>query len=400
MLSVAQAQAQVLERVQPLPAETVLLSSACLGRVLAESVASDVDMPPFSKALMDGYALRAAELTSGTGTFEVIEEIPAGAWPTRDVGPGQASRIMTGAPLPSGADAVVMVERTRVLDDGRVAIDDRPPQPGQNILPRGRETRTGEILLHAGTELRPQELGLLAAAGRTQVSMHRRPRVAILPTGDEIVEPEQKPDRGQIRNTNGPMLAGQVARAGGLPECLGIARDEPARLRASIVDGLQADVLLLSGGVSAGNRDFVPGTLAELGAQAHFHKVTMKPGKPVLFATRDKTVIFGLPGNPVSSLVCFELFVRPALRRLLGYAEAMPRILHARLTDSYNQRGDRPTYHPARLAFASEGPVVTPVPWFGSADLRAIASANAFVVFPAGDQVYKAGDTFPVLQVE
>jgi molybdopterin molybdotransferase len=221
-----------------------------------------------------------------------------------------------------------------------------------------------------------------------------------LSTGDEVVEPSLAPGPGQIRNSNGPMLLAQVARAGGKPQFLGIARDRLDHLRPLVSEGLKADILVLSGGVSAGQRDLVPEVLTELGVQAHFHKVAMKPGKPVLFGTRQKTLVFGLPGNPVSSLICFELFVRPAMRRLQGHADPGPFLVQAILVEDFAYRSDRPTYHPAQLTGAKEGWRVRPVPWFGSADLRGLAAANAFVIFPAGDHRHLVGQTYSVLKVE
>src|SRR5262245_41054018 len=275
MLSVRQAQSVVLRHARPLPPETVPLGPAALGLVLAEDVASDLDMPPHDKALMDGYAVRAADLPEGRGNLAVVEQVNAGQVPRVPVGPGQATRIMTGAPMPAGADAVVMVERTRP-EGGRVAVEDWPPKPGQNVLPRGREMRAGDMVLAAGAVLRPQELGLLAAVGRTAVRAHPAPAVAVLSTGDEVVEAAEWPGPGQIRNSNGPMLAAQVARAGGVPRYLGIARDRLDSLRPRVAEGLRSPVLILSGGVSAGAADLVPGVLQELGVEAHFHKVEMK----------------------------------------------------------------------------------------------------------------------------
>jgi molybdopterin molybdotransferase len=409
MLSVAEAQTVILKHAQPLPAETVLLSPAALGLVLAENVASDLDMPPHDKALMDGFAVRTADLLEGRGVLEVIEQVTAGQTPTRSLGPEQATRIMTGAPIPSGADAVVMVERTRQQDGHRVEIEDRP-RPGQHILPQAREMHCGETVLASGAMLRPQELGLLAGVGRTAVKVHPAPEVAILPTGDELVEAPERPGPGQIRNGNGPMLAAQAARAGGIPRSLAISRDRVDSLRPLIAEGLRSPVLVLSGGVSAGVADLVPGVLRDLGVEAHFHKVQMKPGKPVFFGTRATdaaasrerapTLVFGLPGNPVSSLVCFELFVRPAIRRLRGHADSGPRFVNARLLDDFVYKTDRPTYHPAWLESAEEGWNIRPVPWFGSGDLRGLTRANALVLFDAAHAEHHAGNIYPVLRIE
>ncbi len=380
--------------------------TAALGLVLAEEVVSDLDLPPYDKAMMDGYAIRAADLANGQAVLTVVEEIMAGQTPRLPVGPGQATRIMTGAPMPGGADAVVMVEHSHQLEGQRVQLQETPPPSGQNVLPRGQEMRRGDVVLQVGSVLRPQEFGLLAAVGRTSVTVRPAPRVAIVPTGDEIVEPSQVPGPGQIRNSNGPMLLAQTCRAGGLPQLLGIARDSQASLQDLIAKGLQADILVLSGGVSAGQHDLVPGVLEELGVRTLFHKIKIKPGKPLLFGVRPRqaeppTLVFGLPGNPVSSLVCFELFIRPAIRSLKGLKDPGPLMVPARLSGDFPYRTDRPTYHPARLALGgAEGWQVQPVPWFGSADLRGLLRANAFIVFPPGDHQHRADEVLSVLKVE
>jgi molybdopterin molybdotransferase len=400
MLSVADAQSLVQQHARPLPPEVLPLGPELLGQVLAEDVASDLDMPPYDKALMDGYAVRSADLPQGKGVLTVNEEVTAGQVPQRSVEPGQATRIMTGAPLPAGADAVVIIERTQLRSSGQVEIDDRPLKPGANILYRGREMRRGETVLSVGAVLGPVEIGVLATVGRTAVSVQRRPRVAVLSTGDEVVEPGQMPGPGQIRNSNSPMLLAQAARAGAVPRYLGIARDRLDSLTPLIREGLQADVLVLSGGVSAGKLDLVPGVLQELDVTAHFHKVEMKPGKPVFFGTRGTSLVFGLPGNPVSSLVCFELFVRPALRRLLGHANAQPTIVPLLLAEDFAHRSERPTYFPARRELGAEGWRVRPVAWFGSADLRALCGTDVLLVLPAGPLQLRAGQPCSVLLCE
>ncbi len=406
MLTVTQAQKLVLAQARPLPATAMPLADA-LGLVLADDVRSDLDMPPYDKALMDGYAVRSADLPSGRGVLQVIEEVTAGRMPTRALGPNQAARIMTGAPIPRGADAVVMSERTTPLDATRVQIEEKEAvKPRQNVLERGREMRQGEVVLRAGAKIRPQEVGLLAGVGRTSVQANPKPAVAVLPTGDELVETSQPPGPGQIRNSNGPMLMAQVLRAGCQPRAVGIAHDRVDHLRDLVSDGLRSDVLILSGGVSAGQLDLVPGVLNALGVKAHFHKVEMKPGKPILFGVKQREeslpprLVFGLPGNPVSSFVCFELFVRPALARLQGQLNPGPNILQAELVEDFPYRSDRPTYHPANLAAGDDGWRVGAVPWFGSADLRALTAANALILFPAGDHRHRAGEPYPVLVLE
>jgi molybdopterin molybdotransferase len=400
LLTVAEAQEIVLRHCRPLPPETVPLTSQALGLTLAEDVVSDIDMPPYDKALMDGYAVRAADLASGSADCLVIEEITAGHTPIHPVGPKQAGRIMTGAPMPDGADAVVMVERSRALGGGRVHFDITSVKPGQNVLRRAKEMQRGEIILAVGAILRPQEFGVLATVGRTAIKLHPAPVVALMTTGDEVVEADQRPGPGQIRNGNSPMLAAQITRAGGVPRYLGIGRDREEHLRQLITDGLRSPMLVLSGGVSAGVADLVPGVLRELGVAAHFHKIAMKPGKPLLFGTHGETLVFGLPGNPVSSFVCFELFVRPAIRRLRGCSDVGPTWVHAVLTEKFSYSTDRPTYHPAWLDPSNNGWRVRVVPWFGSADLRGLTRANALVLLEPGTLEHTAGDTRPVLKIE
>lgn len=395
LLPVAKALSVVREHARPLPPCRVPLL-ACLQRTLAEDISADADSPPFTKALMDGYAVRSQDLPSGQGTLEVIEEVAAGSVPSCPVAAGQASRIMTGAMLPAGADAVVPFEQTQDLGS-RVQIATGGVRSGDNLLPRGWEMRAGEVLLHSGRVLLPQDLGLLATVGCGFPLVHTRPCVSILSTGDEVVAWDATPGPGQIRNSNGPMLCAQVTRAGGDARFLGIAPDDRGGLRVLIEQGLREDVLILSGGVSAGRRDLVPEVLADLGVTAHFHMVALKPGKPLLFGT--KPLVFGLPGNPVSSFVCFELFVRPALAILAGdRSEPHPRVVP--LAAACTTRGNRPTYHPAHLDAGEAGEQVRLVPWFGSADLRGLGAANALVILPVGEHRLEAGTLVEVLPLD
>ncbi|MFO0848823.1 MAG: gephyrin-like molybdotransferase Glp [Gemmataceae bacterium] len=398
MLEVADALNAVLQAAAPLRPEPVALTPAVLGRVLAADVESDIDSPPFDKALMDGYAVISTDLADGPAELEVIEEIAAGAVPTKAVSPGQAAALYTGAPLPFGADAVVAKEWCTVRDDGRVWVSEDTVSAGRNVLPRGRELTAGEVALPAGTVLTPAALGLLAAVGRERASCFPAPRVGVVVTGDELVEASARPGPGQIRNTNGPMLVAQAARAGAAPRYLGIGRDDPAALKALIADGLAtSDVLILSGGVSAGRYDLVPDVLRELGVEVHFHRVRMKPGKPLLFGTKGDTLVFGLPGNPVSGFVGFELFVRPALRKLSGRPDDAFRTTAAPLAEDFDTANDRPTFHPARLTDEGTGPRVVPVPWFGSADLRSLLAADALLMLPPGEVRLPAGQPVDVI---
>jgi molybdopterin molybdotransferase len=423
MLSISEALSKVLTTTGRMAPAHVPLAEA-LGLALAEDIASDIDSPPHDKATVDGYAVVAADLDSGSAELSILEEVTAGAVPTLTVSRGNCTRIMTGAPVPAGADAVVMVERTELLPGGaRVRFADRVASR-QNIMARGASLVSGETVLRHGHEVRAAEVGLLAELGRSNVVVFPRPSIALLSTGNELVEADVRPRAGQIRNSNSPMLAAAVRRAGGIPLELGIARDERGELRAKIEQGLAADVLVLSGGVSAGVLDLVPSVLGELGVEQVFHKVRLKPGKPLWFGVQGVStkvkgprskdqghrrihrttgelgpcLVFGVPGNPVSSLVCFELFVRPAIAELSGRDPAAGlRQLSAGLAGEFVHRGDRPTYFPAVVRRQGEALSVEPVRWRGSGDLRGITAANALAVFPEGDRTWQAGEQVDVL---
>jgi molybdopterin molybdotransferase len=303
MLSVAEAQALVLRHAPLLSVETVRAGLTALGSILAEDVVSDFDSPPFAKSMVDGYAVRSADLPRSANLLRIAGEVLAGQTYKKIVGSGETVCIMTGAPIPAGSDAVVMLEKTTLTHDSGAVTIPGPVPAGQNILPRGAEMRSGDNVLTAGTRLRPQELGILATLGKTRLQVYRRPVMAVLSTGDEVIEPGEDLQPGQIRNSNAVMLQAQTARAGVPVQYLGIARDDVASLRPFLEQGLGHDVLLITGGVSAGKVDLVPNVLAELGVEAIFHKVSMKPGKPILFGRRGATLAFGLPGNPVSAYV-------------------------------------------------------------------------------------------------
>ncbi len=400
MLTVAEALDAVLERARALPPCVWTIEQA-LDCVLAEDVVADQDSPPFDKALVDGYAVRPDELTGANVWLEIGEAIMAGQVPSRPLGRGEAAVVMTGAPIPPGSDAVIMQERTRA-EGGKVELDAAGVRPGQNVLRRGAEMRAGEVVVATGSVLNPGRLGVLAAVGRTEVLAIPRPRVAIVPTGDELVEPGQTPGPGQIRNSNAVMLRALVIEAGASPLVLPIAPDEPARLREILGRGLESDVLLISGGVSAGQRDLVPAALESLGTTCVFHKVRVKPGKPLWFGigpargARPGALVFGLPGNPVSGLVGFLVFVRPALAAMAGKGAAGPKMLDAQLARGFSHRGDRATYHPARVVGPCDAPrnlmTIETLTWSGSADLRTAAHADGFGVFAAGDRDYAPGE--------
>jgi molybdopterin molybdotransferase len=406
MLSVDEALQQVLAPAKAKPPTFCPLGEA-LGLVLAEDIASDVDSPPHDKSLVDGYAVLAADLTGGTVELEIIEEVTAGAVPTRALTGGCAIRIMTGAPIPTGADAVVMVEQTQSLDSrnplGQVRFAAQRVTPGQNIMRRAASMARGDLALRAGVMIRAVEIGVLSEVGRSEIRVVGRPTLSVLPTGNELVPPNGTPAAGQIRNSNGPMLLAAARAAGAVGIDLGIARDDRGQMRERIARGLESDILVISGGVSAGVLDLVPGVLDELGVRQIFHKVHLKPGKPLWFGALASPAgdrfVFGLPGNPVSSLVCFELFVRPLIGRLAGRNNTALEELAAELSIDFSHRGDRPTYHPARLSTIEGRTRIAPLRWQGSGDLRTLVEANALACFPAGDRAYRAGEMIRVLRL-
>jgi molybdopterin molybdotransferase len=389
--SFEQARQSVLTEVTPLNSiEQAWLADAA-GRVLAEDVASDRDYPPFDRSARDGFAVRAADLP---GNLQVVGEIRAGEIPARGTGTGEAIEIMTGAPMPSGADAVVMVEHSRRVGD-RVVIE-RSAKTGDNFTPRGTEARRGTIILERGRRMGYADIALLAMIGRVRVPVFARPVVAIVPTGDEIVEIEKQPGDFQIRNSNAWSLAAQVRGAGGLPKVLPIAADVYELTRMLIESGLRdADLLLLSGGVSAGKYDIVEKVLADLGATFFFDRVAIQPGQPVVFGTVGGKFFFGLPGNPVSTMVTFELFARAAIDRLSGCDSAPLPLMRARMTRDFRHKPGLTRFLPAMLS--EDGATVTPVEWHGSGDVPAAARANAFLVAEADRESWKDGEDIRVL---
>jgi molybdopterin molybdotransferase len=404
MMTVAEALNAILFHTWPLASRYCRLEAA-LGLSLAEQVVADLDLPPFDKSIVDGYALRSADVAAGTSRLRVVEEIMAGMAPKRPLGPGEAAAIMTGAPLPQGADAVVMFERVEPPDKDIVHIPG-PIPPGHNRMPRGREMRAGDVVVPAGAVLDSAKLGVLASVGAAEVLVQPRPIVAIASTGDEIVPCDQKPGPGQIRNSNTPLLAAMVSEHGATPRSLPIIPDRLDTLIdafARALDGPEpADILLVSGGVSAGHRDLVPNAFTRLGIDEVFHKVQVKPGKPIWFGTRSNregvppTLVFGLPGNPVSGLVCFLLFVRPALAILSGRRSDSPQPMPTfALASPVHHKEERETYRPARFTGPPDelGLTIEVLPSVGSSDLRAVASADGFAIFPPGERRYETGDS-------
>jgi molybdopterin molybdotransferase len=396
MISADEALEVVLAETPRLGAEESPLADA-LGAVLAEPIAADMDIPPFDKSAMDGYAVRAADVARLPALLAVIDDLPAGVAPARPLGPGTCAKIMTGAPVPPGADLVIPVEDTEALAGGRariLRID--PARP--NVCAAGEDVRKGATVLRAGQVLRPQEIGVLASVGRERVSVGRRPRVAVLATGDELVPPGAAPGPGQIRNSNSASLLAACRRAAVTADDLGVARDDKADLRARIAEGLQRDVLLVSGGISMGERDLVPAVFDELAVKVRFATVRMKPGKPTLFATHGRRLVFGLPGNPVSTLVAFRVLVWPCLRKMVGHPVPAPPPILAALAETVHVGGDRTTYMASNLRSENGRWAVRTVQTRGPADLVGFCRADALAVLEPGD--YAAGTAVRVLPLE
>ncbi|MGH9647671.1 MAG: molybdopterin molybdotransferase MoeA [Bryobacteraceae bacterium] len=360
------------------------------GRVLAEEITADRDYPPFPRSARDGFAIRAADVP---GELKVIGEVRAGEVFRGSVSPGGAVEIMTGAPMPEGADAVVMVEHTEHVGD--LVRVGRSLKSGENFNAQGIEARKDAVVLSAGRRLGFAEIALLAMVGRDCVSAYCRPRVAILPTGDEIVETGQTPEAFQIRNSNAWSMAVQVARAGGDPQILPIARDNYESTRGLVEQGLNHDLLLLSGGVSAGKYDIVERVLADLGAKFFFDRVLVQPGQPLVFGTARGKFFFGLPGNPASTMVTFEVFARAAVELLTGATETPLPLLQAKLSKDLRQKTGLTRFLPAHVS--ADGSTVTPEPWQGSGDVNSLARANAFLVTEPDRETWPAGDMIRVL---
>ncbi len=390
-LSVADAQRCILETIRQLGSEEVPLQQA-LGRTLAEDVQANRDQPPYDVSAMDGYALRSADVTQSPTVLKVIADIKAGDLPTCTVQAGQCARIMTGAPVPQGADAVIRVEDTQALTADTVQIN-VPVKPRNDIRDRGESMRCGATILPRGTELTPGAVGLLAMVKRAQVAVYRRPRVAILSTGDELEGLDEPFDANKIPDANSYALMAQVQALGIEPVLLGIARDRPEHLREMLQRGLQFDALLVSGGTSVGVHDFVRPTLEQLGVQMKFWGVAMKPGHPMAFGTAPLTWVFGLPGNPVSSMVCFEQFVAPALRCMSGLPRLYRRTLNARLAHAIKHRPGRSEF--VRVTLRQEGDtyIATSTGAQGSGILSSMAHAEGLLIIPAASNGFAAGDT-------
>ena len=397
VLSVEEALEQILATVRVLEPERVPILEA-LGRVLAEEVAADRDIPPLPNSAMDGYAVRAADVAHIPARLRVIAEAPAGRPCPAEVAPGTAVRIMTGAPIPAGADTVIPFEHTRTDDEWVEVL--REVRPGANVREAGEDVRAGQVVLNPGRVLRPQEIGMLAALGRTEVAVVRRPRVAILATGDEVVPPWETPGPGQIRDANSYTVAAQVRRYGGIPLILGIVRDEEALVREGIRRALaeRADLIVTSGGVSIGDFDLVKGVLATEG-EMRFWSLNMKPGRPLAFGVVGGVPLVGLPGNPVAAMIATELFVRPAVLKMQGFTDWPWPELRARLTDPITRKDGRRHYLRVRLRETDGGWEATLTGDQGSGILYSLVQADGLAVIPEDVNHLPAGAEVRVLRI-
>jgi molybdopterin molybdotransferase len=382
--------------VSPGKIELVELTEAG-GRVLAEQLKADRDFPPFPRATRDGYALRAEDVNSDTTKLHLIGEIRAGSAESNcPVSSGEAVRIMTGAPVPAGANAVVMVEYTE--ESGNSVVVRRRVAAGENLVPTGSEAKRGDVLIEPGDRLDEAGIAIAASIGATRLKVYSRPTVAVLATGDEIVDVAATPAENQIRNSNTYSLAAQIKMAGADPVLLPIAPDEPRRLRELIEEGLRADLLLLAGGVSMGKYDLVEQVLNDLGAEFIFTGAKIQPGKPIVFGkVRDK-YFFGLPGNPVSTMVTFELFARPMIEALSGEKLCKLIFSQARLRSDIRVKTGLKRFLPGVLSGEFELVEVELAAWQGSGDIAATARANCFVVIPPDRERLGAGEWVAVLR--
>jgi len=401
-LTVQSARDLVLEHCQRILGKQEVESVALLEsfqRVLAEPVFLDCDQPPFARSMRDGFALRNEDVQSAPVLLRCVGEVRAGEMNEATLKSGEAMQIMTGAPVPAGADAVVMVENTDRPSNRLVQVL-KPVKGGENIAPKGSERRAGDTVLRPGRRISAFEGAVLASAGKAEVLVYRRPVVAILATGDELVAVDAVPGAGQIRNSNSFSLYGQVLKSGGLPLILDTARDNLADLRRQIRRGLEADVLLVSGGVSMGKYDLVEPVFEELGVMVHFESVSMRPGKPTVFATWKNRWVFGLPGNPLSTFVAFELFVRPVLGALQGLPAADLPVVRGLLRADVVERSGRSAFLPARVSSGSGTLEILPVDWKGSADVFGAVESNGLLIVPAQAARLSMGETVEALLFE
>lgn len=397
-LEIVMSTAAAKSRPDRMPAEPVSLLDS-IHRILREDILSDEDSPRFDKAIRDGFAVRVEDVREIPAELIVASEARAGAGTGVQVEGGRCCEIMTGAPLPAGASAVVMVENTERLSPDKVRIL-KAAKENEGLLRRGAEARKGERILEAGRKIGLADVGLLAGTGKSKVMVSSRPRVAVIATGDELVEVDAVPQPGQIRNSNTYTICAQVKDSGAEPVVLGIGRDNKDDLRAKIEQGLRHDILIVSGGVSMGKYDLVESVFAEFGVEVLFDKVAMKPGKPTVFGHRGDTFVFGLPGNPISTMVAFHVFVRPLILSLLQAADTKPEILDAKLEAPARCDPERAALVPAVVRFEAGQYWIRTAPWKGSSDLPGLARANALIMIPRRSGSLETGDTAQFLLME
>ena len=390
MIKFEEAYQIVLERAIQTETEKIYFTNA-LGRVLAEDVISDIEMPPFDKSAMDGYACRKQDINS---KLEIIEIIPAGKTPEKEIGPNQCAKIMTGAPIPKGADFVVKVESSEEIDGKYVNVVKEVGK--DNISYQGEDVKLGQTVLKKGIKIRPEHIAVFASVGYTNVLVGKQPKVGIISTGDELVEPENKPSVSQIRNSNAYQLIAQVLAAGALPNYIGIADDTPEdtfdKLSKAIAEN---DVVLLTGGVSMGSYDFVPDVMKKVGVEILFDSIAVKPGKPTTFGVVGKKYCYGLPGNPVSSFMQFELLVKPLINKMMHSNEVLTQIKLPVGEDFKRKATERKAFHPIIIR---DGKVYS-VDYHGSAHVHALSSADGFISFEIGEELIKKGDLVDVRQI-
>jgi len=388
-LQATEAQHLILHSVIALGVETVQLDQS-VGRVLAQEIHANRDLPPYDVSAMDGFALRSADLAGVPVVLEIIEDIKAGDLPGKTLQTGQCARIMTGAPVPVGADAVIRVEETQEAGATAVRIN-KAVKPGNDIRLRGENMKDGDVVLTAGTEITPGIIGVLATVKAARFSVFRRPRVAILSTGNELEGMDEAVDLNKIPNANSYALMAQVQALGIEPVLLGIARDDPAELEQYLKRGLEYDVLLVSGGTSVGVHDYVRPTIEKLGVEMKFWRLAIRPGHPLAFGTTHKTAVFGLPGNPVSSMVCFEQFVIPALRQMMGNKRLYRRTVTARVAHDVKFRPGRTEFIRVQLTRDDNGYIASSTGTQSSGVLLSMARADGLMVIPSDSTGLAAG---------
>ena len=398
MILVKEAQNIILEKLQPLEPENIPLLNT-LGAVLQEDICAQRDNPPADNSAMDGYALRFNDISSldqnNPLSLKVVEDIPAGQKPTKSIHPGEASRIMTGALVPSGADTVVMVEDTE-KKNGSVSIL-KPQKKGSHVRKQGEDFKKGDILLSKGDLVTSSNIAIIATAGYAKLSVNRKPVVAILSTGDELVDVDAKAEDHQIINSNTYLLASQVLESGAKPMLLGIVRDRKDDIKEKLKSANKADIIVTSGGVSVGDYDFVKDAIQDLGSEIVFWKIAMKPGKPLTFSMLSKRPLFGLPGNPVSSFVSFEQFVRPAILKMSGHTDIFRKTIRATLTEGIKKKDDgRRHFLRSTLTYINGSYSVSALSGQGSNMLASLASANSLLIIPESETELKSGQQVEV----